>query len=96
MKILEFQLINDCGEDCSHENRAIDTFVELEYLEESAVYNATHTLYSHEEDKFWDYYLKNNLGITDEDVFYYFGKGESIPEIGEEWKVNSSIFRRIS
>lgn len=84
MKLLEF---SDNGRSMSA--------VMFESIEEGAVYNATHTEHTDEEYDFWDYYMRQRVGLEDEEVFYYFDGWEEVPEVGEKFELDGTVYERV-
>lgn len=60
----------------------LDWVVALETQDEQAVYDATHTMFTPEEEAFWDYYLEAHTGKKDIDIAHYIMANEEYPDIG--------------
>lgn len=42
----------------------------------------------------WNDLLKANLGVEDDDVYYYFMENETPPKVGETYEIDGLVFRR--
>lgn len=101
MKLLEFKRIEDkdnrYGIDPDGEN---DWFVKLETEKERELYEQTTLIPSDVKAAFqaydgWNAMLKSQLGVEDDDVFYYFMENETPPEIHEHFTIDNLTFERI-
>ena len=100
MKLLTFKRIEDksdkYGIDPDGES---DWFVKLETEKERELYErmnavpykARAAVQAYED---WNALLKIQLGVLDDDVFYYFMEDEKVPEVGEKFELDELVFER--
>lgn len=87
---------NKYGIDLDGEN---DYFVKIETTQENRAYTRftefgqlpTEDIKAYED---WNAMLYGNLGIYDDDVFYYFMADEKVPEVGETFELDGLTFER--
>lgn len=94
MKVYKFKRVKSSE---PSEVGGVDCFVHLTSPDEVAVWDATHNNYTGQESDFWDYYLKERVGLTDIDVYEYMLPGWTPPLVGEEYQFeeNGDVWVRV-
>lgn len=100
MKLLVFERIEDKNNEHGIDpDGEWDWFVKLETEKERELYERTNVIT--EDCKAaaqayddWNWQLKKNLGVEDDDVYYYFMENQAVPKIGEQFEISGLVFRR--
>ena len=100
MKLLTFKRVDDKGDRYGIDpDGESDWFVKLETEKERELYERmnlvpTDTKAAEQAYDDWNAMLKIQLGVEDDDIFFYFMENQTPPEIGERYEVDDLIFER--